>query len=94
MVGPDGRPIDRTTGDMCWHPATQWTANADGAFVPAPYPHYMIVSVRGVVEVIEHVALRGFFTVSDAPAVVDEARASIERGECRQLPDDRGAGNR
>ena len=94
LLGPDGRTIDRATGVMCWHPDTQWTANPDGAFVPAPNPHYVIVSVRDVVEVIEHVGLRGLFTVSDAPAVVEEARASIERGECRQLPDDREAGNR
>jgi hypothetical protein len=91
MQGLDGRPIDRATGGMCWHPATHWTPNPDGAFVPVPYPHYVIVSVRGVVEVIEHVGLRNLFAVSDAGPVVEEALAAIERGECRHLPDVRGA---
>jgi len=81
-----GRTIETVTGPSCWHPATRWTPNRDGSFTPAPYPHYIIVTVGGAMEVIEHPGMTNRFRVSDELSVVQQARDSLARGECRREP--------
>jgi hypothetical protein len=84
MRDRSGRTIETVTGNSCWHPATTWTPNGDGSFTPAAYPHYVIVTVRGAMEVVEHPGMTNQFLVSDDPAVVQQARDSLARGECRR----------
>ena len=80
-----GRTIQSFTGNSCWHPATRWTPNGDGSFTPAPYPHYMIITVGGDIEVFEHRGTDRFF-ISDGEDIIRIARESIARGECRHEP--------
>lgn len=86
MRDRSGRTIETVTGNSCWHPATRWTPNGDGSFTPAPYPHYIIVTVRGAMEVIEHPGMTNRFLVTDDPSVLQQARDSLARGECRREP--------
>lgn len=76
-----GKQIAYLTGQSCWHPATHWP---DGGPV-APYPHYVILKVGGVVDVAEH--SRGRWQMSDNTDVLSAAKTSIARGECRHSPD-------
>jgi len=82
-----GNRINRVLGRSCWHPKTCWTPNGDGSFTPAPLPHYIIVTVDGVIEVISHPVLGPVFEVNDDPEVVRQARESLAKGECRKEPD-------
>jgi hypothetical protein len=86
MRDRNGRTIQTVTGNSCWHPATKWTSNRDGSFTPAPYPHYIIVTVNGVMEVIEHPDRTNQFRVSDDASVAQQARNSLAKGECRREP--------
>jgi hypothetical protein len=81
-----GRTLQTVTGNSCWHPETRWTPKGDGTFTPAPYPHYMIVTVNGVMEVVSHPGRNDLFAISDDQAVVTEARESVAKGECRHSP--------
>lgn len=83
----DGRRVRTVTGRSCWHPATRWRTLPDGSPEAAPYPHYGIVTVDGVTEVVEH-RPDDRFAITDDAELVRMALESIARGECRREPDD------
>ena len=86
MKDRHGRTLQTVTGASCWHPATRWTPKGDGTFTPAPYPHYLIVTVDGMMEVVAHPGRNALFAISDDQGVIQEARESIAKGECRDAP--------
>lgn len=76
-----GTGIADMSGKSCWHPATHWPVGGP----VAPDPHYVIITVKDVVDVAEHA--RGTVRMSTDEVILAAARASIARGECRASPD-------
>lgn len=54
LVDRNGRSIASATGHVCWHPSMHSKTNAYGGFDP---DSYVIVTVKGITEVFEHVRM-------------------------------------
>ena len=83
-----GQGVHNSTlwGHSCWHPRTRYVRQADGTFRPPGGPEYVIVEVKGVVDVVEHDKTPGSFRMTDDDRIVREAKESRARGECRSSP--------
>jgi hypothetical protein len=78
--------VREVSGQSCWHPRTRYKKNPDGTQAPPRGPEYVIVSVHGVVDVVEHVKTPALFRMTDNEEIIREAKESIARGECRHEP--------
>jgi len=77
--------LSRITGKACWHSQIDGIKrNAQGGFERGSEPRYIIVSAAGKMEVIDHPASEPIFSITDDPALVQEANESLGRGECRK----------
>jgi hypothetical protein len=85
LVTVSGGSLERATGQTCWHPAMHAKTNAQGGLNPDSYPHYVIVVVRGITEVFEHIH-GPVFRVTDDEKLVVQAQESVAKGECRKEP--------
>jgi hypothetical protein len=75
-----GRHIASLTAKSCWHPATHWPMGGP----VAPEPHYVILISDNVVDVAEH--SRGNWKMTDDEKILETAKQSVARGECRGSP--------
>jgi len=66
---PNYRVLDRTTGMHRWHPDSERRGYQSS-------PGYVIGSVHGIEEVIEHKSMEPIFTISDDPKLIDEMTRS------------------
>ena len=85
LVDQNGRSLASATGQMCWHPAMRDKTNDHGGLGQNSYPHYIILTVHGMTEVVEH-RRDSFFSVTDDPTLVVQANESMSKGECRKEP--------
>jgi hypothetical protein len=83
LVDHNGRSLASASGQMCWHPAMRDKTNDHGGFDVNLYPFYVIITVHGITEVIEH-RMEPFFGVTDDPALAVQANESISKRECRK----------
>jgi hypothetical protein len=87
LIDPrSGATIRDVSGPSCWHPATRYTQKPDGRFEPPGGPEYVIATVRGVTDVVEHDEQNDVFRMAEDEAILREAKESIARGECRHEP--------
>jgi len=86
MANTVGIPIKHVIGPSCWHPQTRYTANSDGTYSPPAGPEYVIVSIRGVIDVVEHDRRPARFRMANDPDILSAAKESMGRGECRHVP--------
>jgi hypothetical protein len=83
-----GGLVRSVTGRHCWHPATRSTERPDGTYEAPADPHYIVVTVSGVTEVIRHDGMNNRFAISDDPALIEQAVRSVAAGQCRGSPSD------
>jgi hypothetical protein len=69
VFGVHGTKQSEVVGDLRWHPATLAKQNNSGALDENSYPHYMIMSVGKVFEVLEFKQMGPVFYVTDDPKV-------------------------
>jgi hypothetical protein len=81
-----GLSMRKVMGPSCWHPETRYKRNLDGTFTAPKGPEYVIVTIRGVVDVVEHDHVPAVFRMTDNDTVIREAKESIARGECKHQP--------
>jgi hypothetical protein len=86
MANARGKPIKHVIGSSCWHPQTHYTANSDGTYTPPTGPEYVIVRVKGVIDVVEHDKRPGAFRMANDPDILQAAMDSMGRGECNHRP--------
>lgn len=85
LLDSNGRAIAHANGRMCWHPAMHDKLNEYGGLNPDSYPHWVIVTVNGLTEVLEH-RYSSQFRVVDDVTLVAQAKESVSKGECRKEP--------
>jgi hypothetical protein len=89
LVDHNGRSLASATGQMCWHPAMRDKINDRGGLGADSYPHYIILTVHGITEVVEH-RRDSFFSVTDDPTLVAQANedevGDLQPGEQRPTP--------
>ena len=69
LIGPlpEFRILERKTGKHRWHPDSERRGYQS-------YPGYVIASVNGIEEVIEHKAMGPIFYISDDPKLIAEIK--------------------
>ena len=86
MRDKTGRTLARVVGQSCWHPATRWVPNPDGKTFTAPFIRHTIITANEIMDVVEHRREPRFY-MTDNEKLIQQARESIGRGECRASPD-------
>lgn len=81
-----GGLVQTITGKRCWHPKTRTTADPDGPSNPQADSDYVVVTVNGLTEVIQHNGTNNRFAISDDPVLIDQALRSVAARECRRSP--------
>ena len=66
---PNFRVLERTSGMHRWHPDSERRGYQSS-------PGYVIASVNGIEEVIEHKSMEPIFYISDDPKLIDEMKRS------------------
>ena len=81
-----GNTLRKVSGPSCWHPATRYIRKPDGTFAAPGGPEYIIAKVADTIDVVEHDSHSDVFRMSNDKTILEEAKASVARGECRREP--------
>ncbi len=64
----NGKTIIKVSGKSEFHSETLKKRNSSGGYNRDSYPHYVIITINGVTEVIEHRKMEPIFYISDIEA--------------------------